>query len=156
MKHRLVSLAFVCFAAAALAACSNSSNQSSSADSSAESSAASSAPAASQAPGASNGEQIYVANCSSCHQSNGQGVGGAFPPLAGNSTVTGDPKAVIHIVKYGLTGKVVVAGKTYNGNMPPWDALGDSTIASVVSYIRGSWGNSAAPVTAAAVAAVKQ
>lgn len=149
--------AFACMAAVAMAACSNASNQSSSTDSGAASSAeSSSAPAATQAAATGGGAQAFAANCASCHQSNGQGIAGAFPPLAGNPTVTGDPKTVIHIVKYGLSGKIDVGGKTFNGNMPPWGALGDATIASVVTYIRSSWGNSASAVTADDVSAVKQ
>ncbi|MBV8489096.1 MAG: cytochrome c [Candidatus Eremiobacteraeota bacterium] len=147
---------FALVAAMALTACSSSDNSSSS------SAAASSAPAATdaaatQAPAAGgDGAQAYSANCSSCHQANGQGVAGAFPPLAGNATVTGDPKKVIHIVKYGLTGSITVAGKTFNGTMPPWQTLPDAQIASVITYIRSSWGNSASAVSAADVSSVKR
>jgi cytochrome c oxidase cbb3-type subunit 2 len=158
MKHNFGFALLALAAAAAIAcatACSSSSNASSSASDT--TSAATQAPAASPAAaGGADGAQAFAANCSSCHQANGQGVVGAFPPLAGNATVTGDPKAVIHIVKYGLTGKVVVGGKTFDGTMPPWTTLPDATIASVVTYIRSSWGNSASAVTTADVAAVKK
>jgi mono/diheme cytochrome c family protein len=97
---------------------------------------------------------VYAANCSSCHQANGQGVAGAFPPLAGNAIVNGDATKVIHIVKYGLTGPVQVAGKSYNGQMPAWSPqISDGDIASVITYIRSSWGNKASAVTAAQVTA---
>ncbi len=99
-----------------------------------------------------NGSTIYNTNCSSCHQANGKGQPGAFPPLAGNSTVTGSPDKVIHIVKNGLTGKITVGSSTYNGQMPAWKGtLSDADIAHVVSYIRSSWGNHASAVTAAQV-----
>ena len=71
--------------------------------------------------------------------------------------MSGDPKAVIHAVKFGLTGKVQVGSDSYNGVMPPWGSqLSDAQIASVVTYIRSSWGNTGSAVTAADVAAVKK
>jgi mono/diheme cytochrome c family protein len=104
---------------------------------------------------ATGGSHVYQTNCSSCHQLNGQGTPGAFPPLAGNPAVTGDPMKVIHIVKYGLTGAVNVGGKTYNGMMPAWGTqLTDADIASAITYVRGAWGNQGSPVTAAQVASV--
>jgi mono/diheme cytochrome c family protein len=77
-----------------------------------------------------------------------------FPPLAGNPVVTGDAKAVIHIVTDGLTGNVTVKGATYNGQMPAWKGtLTNQQIADVITYIRNGWGNKASSVTAADVAA---
>jgi mono/diheme cytochrome c family protein len=103
-----------------------------------------------------NGAQIFSTNCASCHQANGQG-NAAFPPLAKNPVVTGPATKVIHIVKYGLNGAVTVNGKTFNGQMPAWKGtLSDGDIASVITYIRSSWGNNAPAVTAAQVSAVKQ
>jgi len=64
------------------------------------------------------GGKVYQTNCSSCHQTNGQGVPGTFPPLAGNDVVVGDASKVIHIVKYGLTGKITVGANSYGGIMP--------------------------------------
>lgn len=102
-----------------------------------------------------NGGQVYQTNCSSCHQASGKGLAGSFPPLAGNPVVTGDPKTLIHIVKYGLSGPTKVAGQTYNGMMPAWGSqLSDDATASVLTYIRSSWGNSAGPITGAQVTAV--
>jgi mono/diheme cytochrome c family protein len=115
------------------------------------------ATAGAMASPAADGAKIYAADCSSCHQASGLGAPGAFPPLANNPTVTGDPRLVIHIVKYGLTGSVHAGGQTFNGMMPPWGTqLSDAGIAAVVSYIRSSWGNAGAAVTADDVAAVKQ
>ena len=103
----------------------------------------------------SKGEGVFKANCSSCHGAAGAGVPGAFPPLAGNPDVTGDPKKIIHIVDYGLNGPLVVAGQTYNGQMPAWKGnLKDDEIAVVITFIRNSWGNKGTPVTAKDVAAV--
>jgi mono/diheme cytochrome c family protein len=106
---------------------------------------------------AGQGSQIFLVNCVSCHQADGEGVPGTFPPLAGNAVVVGDPAKVIHIVKYGLTGRVVVAGKTFNGLMPAWSPqLSDGDIAAAITYIRSAWSNHATPVTADQVSAVSK
>lgn len=118
--------------------------------------ASASAAAANNPASASDGGAVYVANCSSCHQTNGQGVPGAFPPLAGNPTISGNPIAVIAIVKNGLDGRVIVNGQTYSGIMPRWrGVLSDEQIASVITYIRSSWKNNASGVSVTQVQAVK-
>jgi len=101
----------------------------------------------------SNGAAVFQANCSSCHQAQGQGEPGVFPPLAGNPVVTGPAATVIGIVKHGLAKPITVKGVTYNGQMPAWgQTLSASDIAAVLTYIRHSWGNSASGVTPAQVA----
>ena len=132
----------------ALAACGQSSS------SGAAGTAASSAPS-SQTASASDGAKIFDTNCSSCHGANGQGIPGAIPPLAGNPVATGDAAKAIHIVKYGLTGTITVAGKTFNGQMPAWSGnLSNSDIAAVLTYVRSSWHNKASAISEAQVAAV--
>jgi ubiquinol-cytochrome c reductase cytochrome b subunit len=107
------------------------------------------------AAGAAHGAKIFAANCSSCHGATGQGTPGSFPPLAANPDVSGDPAKVAHIVMYGLQGPLTVKGATYNGTMPPWKGtLGNGDIADVLTYLRTTWGNNAAPITAAEVAKV--
>jgi mono/diheme cytochrome c family protein len=120
------------------------------------SAAPASAAAAKNPASASDGAVVYIANCSSCHQTNGQGISGAFPPLAGNATVTGNPIAVIAIVKDGLEGRLDVNGQAYSGIMPRWrGVLTDEQIASVITYVRSSWKNNAPGVSVADVQAVK-
>ncbi len=141
----------------ALSACAKSSSSTSASETS--NAEGSSAPVAAQsaATNASPGETAYTANCASCHQANGKGLTGSFPPLAGNPAVTGDPTKLIHIVKYGLSGRIMVGPDSFNGIMPPWASqLSDDAIAGVVTYIRTSWGNKAGAVTAAEVGAVKK
>ncbi len=122
---------------------------------SATASASASAAAGKNPASASDGGAIYSANCSSCHQPNGAGIPGAFPPLAGNPAVTGTPVAVIAIVKDGLEGRLVVHGQAYSGIMPRWKGvLSDDQIASVITYIRSSWKNDAPGVSTADVQAV--
>ena len=101
------------------------------------------------------GAAVFAANCASCHGAAGAGVPGAFPPLAGNDVVTGDPAKVAHILLYGLNGSISVKGATYNGQMPAWKGtLTNADIASVITFIRSSWGNKAGAVTEADVAKV--
>jgi len=107
------------------------------------------------AAGTSSGQAVYAANCASCHGAAGTGTPGAFPALAGNDVVTGDPKKVAHIILYGLTGPIEVKGQKYNNAMPAWKGtLKNTDIAAVATYIRSSWGNKASAITEAQVAGV--
>lgn len=144
-------------AAFAMAACSGQSSSSSSTTTTAASPAASPA-AATNAPMKSasvSGATVYNTNCSSCHQANGKGLSGQFPPLAGNAVVNGPATAVIHIVKNGLNGPIKVNGVSYNGMMPAWKQLKPAEIAAVITYVRSSWGNHGSAVTEAQVKATK-
>ena len=144
MKYAIAALLL----AGALAGCTKGSQSSAA--------ASASAAAANNPASASDGGAVYVANCSSCHQANGQGTPGAFPPLAGNPVVTGNPVATISIVKNGLEGRVVVNGQAYSGIMPRWKGvLSDEQIAAVITYIRSSWKNQASGVSVSQVQAVK-
>lgn len=111
--------------------------------------------AASAASG--NGSKVFSTNCASCHGAQGQGLPGAFPPLANNPVVTGDANKVIGIVLGGLHGSIVVNGATYNGQMPAWKTtLSNKDIADVITFIRGSLGNNkATAVTEAQVSGYK-
>ncbi|MDP9110660.1 MAG: cytochrome c [Candidatus Eremiobacteraeota bacterium] len=153
MQRILVVMAAVAALSLGVGACSGKSTSTST------TTTADSASATQTANGASagNGAAVYSNNCSSCHQSQGTGTAGAFPPLAKNPVVVGNATQVIHIVKYGLQGAIKVNGQTYNGQMPKWQGtLSDPQIASVLTYIRSSWGNHASGVTQAQVSAVKQ
>ena len=103
------------------------------------------------------GEAVYARTCAACHQSNGTGVDTAFPPLDGSKTATGDPANAIRIVLHGLTGPVEIPGKpAVNSLMPPVAGLNDADIADVLSYVRHSWSNDAAPVPVADVTKVRE
>jgi mono/diheme cytochrome c family protein len=102
------------------------------------------------------GKRIYDTLCSACHQAEGTGVHGLFPPLAGSDWVTGHEGRLIRVVLQGVTGEIVVGGHTYNGTMPPFGgALKDAEAAAVLNYIRSNWGNDAPPISTAAVARVR-
>lgn len=110
----------------------------------------------SHAPLLADGEEVYTTRCMSCHQMNGRGVPGVFPPLAESEWVTEDKGMLIRIVLNGVTGEVKVGGETYSGAMPPWQSfLDDQQVASLLTYIRTSWGNDASEVTEDEVAKVR-
>jgi len=103
------------------------------------------------------GEAVYARTCAACHQSNGTGVDTAFPPLDGSQTATGDPAKAIRIVLHGLTGPVEIPGKpAVNSLMPPVVGLNDADIADVLTFVRHSWSNDAAPVPVADVTKVRE
>ena len=103
------------------------------------------------------GAEIYQARCLSCHQGNGGGVPGVFPPLTGTEWVTGDEEVLIRIVLNGMTGEIEVNGMTYGGVMPPWGAfLSDDEVAALLTYIRTEWNNDASEVAPETVAAVRE
>lgn len=102
------------------------------------------------------GKQVYSTTCAACHQVAGEGVPGVYPPLAGSEWVSGDEAKVVRILLHGVTGPIEVAGETFNGMMPAWGAtLKDDDIAAVLTYVRSTWGNTGAPITAAKVASIR-
>jgi mono/diheme cytochrome c family protein len=107
---------------------------------------------------AERGAKIYSANCATCHQANGLGVPGQYPPLDGSDIVNGGSRRHVMIVLKGLQGPVTVKGQRYGtAVMQPWDkTLTDQKIADVVTYERSAWGNKASPVTAEGVAALRK
>lgn len=102
------------------------------------------------------GQRIYSNNCASCHQASGEGIPGAFPPLAGSEWVTGSPEVLTLILLHGMHGPVEVAGQTYNSMMPAWqDLLKDEEIAAVATFLRQMGPNSASPVSVQEVNALR-
>ena len=95
------------------------------------------------------------ATCVNCHQANGQGVAGVFPPLAGNPRVTeGDGSFVARTILHGRSGRISINGNSFDAIMPPigtQQGLSDAEVAAVASYVRSAWGNQATPVTEAIV-----
>jgi cytochrome c6 len=82
------------------------------------------------------GKSLFAKNCAACHQPTGRGIPGAFPALAGNAFVQGLPADVATVLLKG------------RGGMPDFSgSLDDGEIAQVLTYVRSSWGNGAAPVT---------
>lgn len=101
------------------------------------------------------GRDLYRYNCAACHQPEGEGIAGVFPPLAKSDWLKGDPAQVISAVANGLSGKIVVNGETYNGVMPAMQ-MSDEEIAQVVSYVYSAWGNPGNTVSADDVRRVRE
>jgi len=118
--------------------------------------AAASAKPASAAKGPVDGKKVFATICLVCHQVNGEGIEEKYPPLAGSELATDDDGKIIRIILHGLTGPVEVQGTTFEGLMPPWGpTLKDAEIAAVATYVRGAWGNKAAPVAVGRVTAIR-
>lgn len=86
------------------------------------------------------GEEIYNTNCIACHQANGEGLPGAFPPLAKSDFLMADTHRSIKIIKEGFQGEMTVNGQPYYGVMPANNLDGEQ-LADIMNYIRNSWGN---------------
>ncbi len=87
------------------------------------------------------GQAIYLRTCSACHGPEGEPFAPVFPPLSGSEWLKGEPDRAIKIVLGGLAGEITVKGKTYNGLMPAQgELLNDEEIASLLTYLRSSWG----------------
>ncbi|MFC4312814.1 c-type cytochrome [Steroidobacter flavus] len=84
--------------------------------------------------------------CAACHQDEGQGMKGLAPALAGSQWVNGSPQALVRIV---LNGKVDQLA------MPSLASLDNATIASILTYVRRSWGNEASPVDERTVESIR-
>lgn len=93
------------------------------------------------------GENLFNTHCASCHQSSGEGVPGAFPPLKGDKVVTGeDLELYITIIMKGYNGLAPAYGV-----MPPVGTtanLKPEEVAAIINHERTSWGNSGKTVTA--------
>ena len=81
------------------------------------------------------GASAYAANCAGCHQADGQGVPGAFPPLKGNPVIVKDAAYPALVALFGLQGKIEVNGAEFNGSMPPLGHLDDATIAAIANHV---------------------
>jgi mono/diheme cytochrome c family protein len=93
-----------------------------------------------------------------CHQANGLGTPGQFPPLAESDWVNeAEPGRMIRIVLNGLQGPITVKGQNYNNVMVSWNMLSDDDIAAVITFVRQNreWGNKASAVTPEQVKAVR-
>ncbi|GIW25106.1 c-type cytochrome [Meiothermus sp.] len=99
---------------------------------------------AQQAPAASASAQAYAA-CQGCHQANGAGVPGAFPPLvkhvADILNTKGGREYLPLVIVNGLQGSIRVGGVNYSTPMPGFSSLSDAQLVAVLNYIATAWGN---------------
>ncbi|WP_213780554.1 cytochrome c [Caballeronia sp. dw_276] len=94
------------------------------------------------------GKKIYTENCAKCHAENGLGKPPAYPPLANNQSI--QMQSAVNPIRMTLNGGYPPSteGNPHPYGMPPFaQALSDTEVAAVVTYIRMSWGNHGTPVS---------
>ncbi len=104
------------------------------------------------------GKKVFAVRCASCHQANGQGIAGQYPPLAGSKWVTSDPGLITNIILKGLKGEIIVKGETYGTSAAVNMAavpISDREIANVTTYVRQAWGNEAPEILESEVSAFR-
>ncbi|WP_410505730.1 copper-containing nitrite reductase [Janthinobacterium sp.] len=101
------------------------------------------------------GKSLFNGTCSVCHQSNGAGLPGVFPPLAKSDFLNADPKRAAGAVIHGLAGKVTVNGKEYDSVMPPMNQLNDDEVANILTYVLNSWDNKGGQIKTEDVKAIR-
>jgi len=102
------------------------------------------------------GKGVYMQLCVACHQPTGMGLPPVFPPLTQTDYVSGSPERFAAMILKGVVGPITVKGMTYNNVMPPQEALlTDEKIAAAITYVRGSFGNTSAPVSPDVVKAAR-
>ncbi len=110
-------------------------------------------------PPPSPGKAVYDALCLNCHQPDGRGLAGIYPPLVGSEWVRGDQAALVKMLLHGLAGPITVAGQEYGRQnaipMPP-SGLEDQQIADVLTYVRSEFGGKAPPVSLVLVAETRK
>ena len=102
------------------------------------------------------GQEVFNATCKNCHQENGQGMPGAYPPLAKSDFLAQDTKRAIGIVVNGLDGEIFVNGKKYNLDMPAQKQLNDQQVTDVLNFVRNNWGNKGKAITVAQVRSIRK
>jgi mono/diheme cytochrome c family protein len=102
------------------------------------------------------GKKFYNNNCANCHQASGVGQPGSYPTLAGSEWVLGSKERLAAIMLHGIQGPLTVNNATFGTQqMPGWSGKSDDQLASVMTYIRASWGNTADAVTPDVVSAAR-
>ncbi|MCA4894702.1 MAG: cytochrome c [Cytophagales bacterium] len=85
------------------------------------------------------GEQLYLKNCSNCHQKKGGGLGRLYPPLNKSDYMDQHLEDVICLMKNGIEGELLVNGRKYNKEMKGIPSLTELEIAEIATYIYNSW-----------------
>lgn len=111
------------------------------------------------AAGDGTGADLYGKHCTVCHQADGEGAPGIAPPIAG--TLSGLAKSsagrdfLAQIMVSGMVGTISSHGMRYLGNMPPFNALTDGELASVMNHVLLAFNGADLPLSPAAFAAAR-
>jgi putative membrane-bound dehydrogenase-like protein len=101
------------------------------------------------------GRDLYQISCGACHQPHGMGQDGLAPPLKDSDWTTGSKERMIRIALHGLQGPIEVHGKQWELIMPGLAVFEDQQLASILTYVRRSWGHTASPVESSEVTAIR-
>ena len=101
------------------------------------------------------GKALFDGTCATCHQPNGEGMAGVFPPLAKSDYIAADKTRLASVILHGMQGPVTVNGKDYNSVMPPMNQLTDDEVANIATYVLNSWGNPGGKITKEQAAAAR-
>jgi nitrite reductase (NO-forming) len=102
-----------------------------------------------------NGQALFQTNCVACHQSTGLGLPGSFPPLAKSDFLMNRQDMGIGVLLHGINNEpITVNGKHFQGVMPQL-SLTDDEIASILTYVRNSWGNKGPAIKASDVKKIR-
>ena len=82
------------------------------------------------------GDDLYTTHCAGCHQPNGEGIEGTFPPLAGNPAAA-DADYVAQVIGEGKSGPLEVNGVNYDSTMPPIAGLSDEEVGQLADHVTG-------------------
>lgn len=105
------------------------------------------------------GKAVYAKTCIACHQPNGKGLPGVFPPLDGSDWLEADPTLLSKVVLRGLQGPITISGAPFAGPMPMAplaDTLKDEEIADVLNYVRATYGKGGPLATPEVVKAARE
>ncbi|NNM94713.1 MAG: cytochrome c [Bacteroidia bacterium] len=106
------------------------------------------------ATASTDGKTIYQKTCVACHNSDGMGAPGMYPPLAKSDFLLADKYRAIRQLLKGSSTPVTVNGTSYTGMMPP-QPLSDEEAAQVLNYVYHAWGNNGFTLNAADIKAVR-
>lgn len=101
------------------------------------------------------GKTLFLKYCMACHQTDGSGVPGMYPPLIKSPIINGDKNKAIGILLNGLSGPIEINGKSYNQVMPKVDYLSDEEIAQILTFVGKSFQNNGAEVKPEEVRALR-
>ncbi len=87
------------------------------------------------------GQVLYKTHCANCHQANGQGLAGLYPPIMGSDYLKKNKESILCSMRNGLQDTIIVNGKTYHQPMPANTQLQALDVAEIATYIYNEWGN---------------
>lgn len=102
------------------------------------------------------GKKLYARQCQQCHQADGMGLPGVYPPLVNSPWLLTSEERPVKILLKGISGPINVMGKDFNGNMPEISEWKDRDIAAVLTFVRQNWTNKAGPISEELVAKVRE